>query len=129
MSTAVHSQPARNKTTRPTRYHPYTTSLDVTDAENVRWTQTRFATIDGGPMQIDMHSHVLALAQDPEFNTVYGREGLLCIYRSRGLVPSHRMPTEEEGVNEWAERIGVDPIPDEKLTGIMGDNAARVLGL
>ena len=47
-------------------------------------------------MQIDMHSHVLALAQDPEFNTVYGREGSLCIYRSRGLVPSHRMPTEEE---------------------------------
>ena len=24
-------QPAKNKTTRPTRYHPYTTSLDVTD--------------------------------------------------------------------------------------------------
>lgn len=47
-------------------------------------------------MQIDMHSHILALAADPEFNVDYGREGSLCIYRSRGLLPSHRMPTEDE---------------------------------
>ena len=60
--------------------------MDSDEVRDNRW----------GPMQIDMHSHVLALAQDPEFNTVYGREGSLCIYRSRGLVPSHRMPTEEE---------------------------------
>ena len=29
-------QPARNKTTRPTRYHPYTTSLDVTETGEFR---------------------------------------------------------------------------------------------
>ena len=47
-------------------------------------------------MQIDMHTHVLALAIDPEFTVGYGREGSLCIFRSAGSVPTHRMPTEEE---------------------------------
>jgi hypothetical protein len=32
-------------------------------------------------------------------------------------------------VNEEAERFGLDPIPPEKLDGIMGTNFARVLGL
>lgn len=32
-------------------------------------------------------------------------------------------------VNEEADALGLAPIPDEKLDGIMGDNAARVLGL
>jgi predicted TIM-barrel fold metal-dependent hydrolase len=45
---------------------------------------------------IDAHSHILSLAEDPEFTLAYGREGSLCIYRSMGLLPSHRMPTEEE---------------------------------
>lgn len=46
-------------------------------------------------MTIDAHTHILSLA-DPEFTVAYGREGSLCIYRSQGLVPSHRMPTDEE---------------------------------
>ena len=47
-------------------------------------------------MIIDAHSHILSLAEDPEFTLAYGREGSLCIYRSMGLLPSHRMPTDEE---------------------------------
>lgn len=47
-------------------------------------------------MQIDVHSHILSLAVDPEFTLEYGREGSLCIFRSMGLLPSHRPPTEEE---------------------------------
>lgn len=47
-------------------------------------------------MQIDAHSHILSLAADPEFTLEYGREGSLCIFRSMGLLPSHRMPTEED---------------------------------
>ncbi|HYT79224.1 MAG TPA: amidohydrolase family protein [Actinomycetota bacterium] len=47
-------------------------------------------------MIVDAHSHILSLAEDPEFTLEYGREGSLCIYRSMGALPSHRMPTEEE---------------------------------
>lgn len=47
-------------------------------------------------MIVDAHSHILSLAEDPEFTVVYGREGSLCIYRSMGALPSHRMPTEQE---------------------------------
>ena len=47
-------------------------------------------------MIVDAHSHILALAEDPGFTVAYGREGSLCIYRSMGALPSHRMPTEEE---------------------------------
>ena len=47
-------------------------------------------------MIIDAHSHLLSLAADPEFTVDYGREGSLCIYRSMGTLPSHRMPTEQE---------------------------------
>ena len=57
-------------------------------------------------MQIDMHTHVLALAADPEFTVEYGREGSLCIYRSAGSVPVHRMPTEEEWVASGVSRKG-----------------------
>jgi predicted TIM-barrel fold metal-dependent hydrolase len=32
-------------------------------------------------------------------------------------------------VNEESERLGLPPIPPEKLEGIMGDNVARVLGI
>ena len=32
-------------------------------------------------------------------------------------------------INEHAEPLGLDPIPESKLTGIMGDNAAAVLDL
>jgi hypothetical protein len=47
-------------------------------------------------MIIDAHTHILSLAEDAEFTAEYGREGSLCIYRSLGLLPSHRPPTEEE---------------------------------
>jgi predicted TIM-barrel fold metal-dependent hydrolase len=53
---------------------------------------------EGPPVIIDAHSHILSLAADPGFTVDYGREGSLCIYRSMGRLPSHRMPTEEE----WA---------------------------
>jgi predicted TIM-barrel fold metal-dependent hydrolase len=32
-------------------------------------------------------------------------------------------------VNDHAERVGADPIPQSKLDGILGDNFARMLGL
>lgn len=47
-------------------------------------------------MLIDAHTHILSLAEDAEFTAEYGREGSLCIYRSMGLLPSHRPPTEQE---------------------------------
>jgi predicted TIM-barrel fold metal-dependent hydrolase len=48
---------------------------------------------------IDAHTHILSLAADAEFTAEYGREGSLCIYRSMGLLPSHREPHE----HEWEE--------------------------
>jgi hypothetical protein len=45
---------------------------------------------------IDAHTHILSLAEDAEFTAEYGREGSLCIYRSLGMLPSHRAPTEQE---------------------------------
>jgi predicted TIM-barrel fold metal-dependent hydrolase len=50
-------------------------------------------------VQIDAHTHILSLSADRDFTTAYGREGSLCIYRSRGLLPSHRLPTDAE----WEE--------------------------
>jgi predicted TIM-barrel fold metal-dependent hydrolase len=47
-------------------------------------------------VQVDAHTHILSLAEDAEFTTEYGREGSLCIYRSAGKLPAHRLPTEEE---------------------------------
>ena len=47
-------------------------------------------------MIIDGHTHILSLAADPAFTVEYGREGSLCIYRSMGMLPSSRMPTEAE---------------------------------
>jgi predicted TIM-barrel fold metal-dependent hydrolase len=55
---------------------------------------------------IDAHSHILALAADPEFTADYGREGSLCIYRSMGRLPSHRMPTEQEWEASGMGRTG-----------------------
>ena len=48
------------------------------------------------PLVIDAHTHILSLADDPEFTAAYGREGSLCICRSMGLLPSERPPTDEE---------------------------------
>lgn len=47
-------------------------------------------------MIIDAHTHILGLAADADFTAEYGREGSLCIYRSQGLLPSHRLPTQAE---------------------------------
>jgi predicted TIM-barrel fold metal-dependent hydrolase len=57
-------------------------------------------------MIIDAHSHILSLASDPEFTADYGREGSLCIYRSMGKLPSHRMPTEQEWEASGMARTG-----------------------
>lgn len=57
-------------------------------------------------MIIDAHSHILALAEDPQVTVEYGREGSLCIYRSMGKVPSHRLPTEEEWEASGFSRAG-----------------------
>ncbi len=60
-------------------------------------------------MQIDAHTHILSLAADRDFTAAYGREGSLCIYRARGILPSHRPPTEAEwraaGVTEDGFRV------------------------
>lgn len=50
-------------------------------------------------MRIDAHTHILSLAESADFTAEYGREGSLCIYRSLGLLPTHRLPTE----NEWEQ--------------------------
>ncbi|MDR1798839.1 MAG: amidohydrolase family protein [Bifidobacteriaceae bacterium] len=50
-------------------------------------------------MRIDAHTHILSLADDPAFTAAYGHEGSLCIHRSRGEMPSHRLPTAAE----WEE--------------------------
>jgi predicted TIM-barrel fold metal-dependent hydrolase len=55
---------------------------------------------------IDAHSHILSLAADPEFTVDYGREGSLCIYRSMGQLPSHRLPTEQEWEASGLARTG-----------------------
>ncbi len=57
-------------------------------------------------MIIDAHSHILSLATDPRFTVDYGREGSLCIYRSMGRLPSHRLPTEQEWEASGFARAG-----------------------
>jgi predicted TIM-barrel fold metal-dependent hydrolase len=57
-------------------------------------------------MQVDAHTHILSLAEDPSFTTEYGREGSLCIYRSASKLPAHRMPTEEEWEASGFSRAG-----------------------
>jgi predicted TIM-barrel fold metal-dependent hydrolase len=79
---------------------------------------------------IDAHSHILSLAEDPEFTIGYGREGSLCIYRSMGLLPSHRMPTEEEWEASGYTRKGWPVIgPEESLRDHPGFDRNVVLGV
>ena len=81
-------------------------------------------------MQIDGHSHLLSLSADRSFTTAYGREGSLCIYRSRGLVPSHRPPSEAE----W-EEVGYHhdgfPVtgPEESLRDHPGFDKVVILAI
>jgi predicted TIM-barrel fold metal-dependent hydrolase len=79
---------------------------------------------------IDAHSHILSLAEDPEFTLEYGREGSLCIYRSMGLLPSHRMPTEDEWERSGYTRKGWPVIgPEESLRDHPGFDRVVVLAI
>jgi predicted TIM-barrel fold metal-dependent hydrolase len=79
---------------------------------------------------IDAHSHILSLAEDPEFTLDYGREGSLCIYRSMGKLPSHRMPTEEEWEASGFTRRGWPVIgPTESLRDHDGFDKVVVLAI
>ena len=81
-------------------------------------------------MIIDAHSHILSLAADPEFTLAYGREGSLCIYRSMGLLPSHRMPTEDEWEASGYTRKGWPVIgPVESLRDHAGFDKIVVLAI
>jgi predicted TIM-barrel fold metal-dependent hydrolase len=81
-------------------------------------------------MLIDAHSHILSLAEDPEFTIEYGREGSLCIYRSMGTLPSHRMPTEEEWEASGFTRKGWPVIgPEESLQDHPSFDKVVVLGV
>jgi predicted TIM-barrel fold metal-dependent hydrolase len=79
---------------------------------------------------VDAHSHILSLAEDPEFTVEYGREGSLCIYRSMGTLPSHRMPTEEEWEASGFTRKGWPVIgPSESLRDHDGFDKVVVLAV
>ncbi len=81
-------------------------------------------------MIIDAHSHILSLAEDPEFTLEYGREGSLCIYRSLGALPSHRMPTEEEWEASGYTRKGWPVIgPSESARDHAGFDRIVVLAI
>ncbi|MEP7060328.1 MAG: amidohydrolase family protein [Actinomycetota bacterium] len=81
-------------------------------------------------MIIDAHSHILSLAEDPEFTLAYGREGSLCIFRSMGLLPSHRMPTDEEWEASGSTRKGWPVIgPQESARDHPGFDKIVVLAI
>ena len=81
-------------------------------------------------MIVDAHSHILSLAEDPEFTLEYGREGSLCIYRSMGLLPSHRMPTDDEWEASGYTRKGWPVIgPSESLRDHPGFDKVVVLAI
>ena len=81
-------------------------------------------------MIIDAHSHILSLAADPEFTVDYGREGSLCIYRSMGRLPAHRMPTEAEWAASGLARQGWPLIgPLESLNDHPGFDKVIVLAV
>ncbi len=81
-------------------------------------------------MQIDAHTHILSLAEDAEFTTEYGREGSLCIYRSLGLLPSHRPPTEQEWEASGYSRRGFPVIgPDESVRDHPGFDKIVILAV
>ena len=81
-------------------------------------------------MIIDAHSHILSLAEDPAFTVDYGREGSLCIYRSMGTLPSHRMPTEEEWEGSGFTRAGWPVIgPTESVRDHVGFDKSIILAV
>ena len=81
-------------------------------------------------MIIDAHSHILSLAEDPAFTVDYGREGSLCIYRSMGTLPSHRMPTEQEWEASGFTRAGWPVIgPTESVRDHAGFDKSIILAV
>jgi predicted TIM-barrel fold metal-dependent hydrolase len=79
---------------------------------------------------IDAHSHILSLADDPAFTLEYGREGSLCIFRSMGAVPVHRMPTEDEWAASGMSGSGWPLIgPEESLRDHAGFDKVVVLAI
>ncbi len=81
-------------------------------------------------MIVDAHSHILSLSEDPEFTLAYGREGSLCIYRSMGLLPSHRMPTDDEWEASGYTRKGWPVIgPQESARDHPGFDKVVVLAI
>jgi predicted TIM-barrel fold metal-dependent hydrolase len=81
-------------------------------------------------MIIDAHSHILSLAEDPAFTVEYGREGSLCIYRSMGLLPAHRMPTEEEWEGSGYTGAGWPVIgPKESVRDHVGFDKSIILAV
>jgi predicted TIM-barrel fold metal-dependent hydrolase len=81
-------------------------------------------------MLIDAHTHILSLAEDAEFTTEYGREGSLCIYRSLGKLPAHRMPTEQEWEGSGYSRRGFPVIgPAESVRDHPGFDKIVILAV
>jgi predicted TIM-barrel fold metal-dependent hydrolase len=81
-------------------------------------------------MLIDAHTHILSLAEDAEFTTEYGREGSLCIYRSHGSLPAHRLPTESEWEASGYGRAGFPVIgPNESLRDHPGFDRIVILAV
>lgn len=81
-------------------------------------------------MQIDAHTHILSLAAEADFTTEYGREGSLCIYRSMGLLPSHRCPHEHEWEESGYSRKGFPVIgPDETVRDHPGFDKIVILSV
>jgi len=79
---------------------------------------------------IDAHSHILSLAEDPAFTVDYGRESSLCIYRSMGTLPSHRMPTEQEWEASGFTRAGWPVIgPTESVRDHAGFDKSIILAV
>jgi len=79
---------------------------------------------------IDAHSHILSLAEHPAFTVDYGREGSLCIYRSMGTMPSHRMPTEQEWEASGFTRAGWPVIgPTESVRDHAGFDKSIILAV
>jgi predicted TIM-barrel fold metal-dependent hydrolase len=79
---------------------------------------------------IDAHSHILSLSDDPASTLEYGREGSLCIFRSMGKLPVHRMPTDDEWAASGMSGSGWPLIgPEESLRDHPGFDKVVVLAV
>ena len=63
-------------------------------------------------MLIDCHTHVLGFGLEQTFREKFIRQALTCVFRSKGLLPVHRLPNEED----W-KKIDLTgaPVNPEKL--------------